>query len=642
MKRTLFMVVWLLQTPQAFVSSSCTIHNRFCKMNADPDHNEMTNELSITHPSKFAGADAPMTPTTSPLVGRASRRGVNSTTWLLPLDLHNVGATASNDSMSEGESAKVRPVNQNCGGDSLMPSRIQITLITSVVIGFSVRKAMSRRLRVVQASRMQCVATMIKYLATADKNILVRAQTTLCWFVRRWRTWAMARADRRHHKLWLFVASRNPPQSFVDGSISSSWSRSRVIVSWSYYSADASPFIPMHPIQRWMSHVHAGVSIQARKLQKLWRSARFRRAAHQVRAFGTLRRQRLESQAQQICNAIILDEARSWFEQSRNVTFAIEVLEYVALTRRFTFQARQLDERIRISSEERIARVHTLSPLWEDWQQTLLASQIAAECWRESKARHLLSVRSIMKLEALYKEAWFCVYQWVQESWMEISVTAMEAIASNAMVLGPSDLLDMNRRQSTHQKVAGKILRSVTSLIELNELVDMWYARLKHDEAVTVGGLVERHARLALRNKLLVNRPYEDALLDQERWHRALLVKHMINGSLITSHQRASVVPEGVVRQHSVRDRENESVFVSNPPTPHEAAWDETLLPLRSQSPSQLTKQPKFHTSTTPFTVKPPPDRPLRLGKDGFRMGVSKQLERAMSGRRSSSAVRRQ
>lgn len=580
----------------------------------------------------------------SPPMGRSSRRGVPTTTWVMSSDCLDVGTTVANNPSSS--SGPVVPTSPGTAPQHSLQAEMRI--IFRVVKSFEVRRALQVQ-RQVDRKR---VADLTVHLSLIDAGKLATAKNILKSFVKRWSAWAAARAAKKQHVLWLEEESRGPLRSLSTSEFAI-WSRPRMITSWTQFASPVSPFASLSPMQRWLANVHTATCKQTRSLQKLWRRSKLIRAARSIRSRQIFHQQQLLLQALYVRRCTAVDESRSWFERCREMYDVVEGLERSSIMSSFELQKQHVEHRLELARDECTARSSSLHTAWDRWCRVLREAEVLVESWRESKARHMLMVRSIMKLEALYKEAWFSRFHKEQECWFDMSASAVAAVASQAMILGPSTLLEARGvvgRGSSH-RVAGKLLLSVASVSELNELLDAWYARLRHDEAFAIGSIVERCARFSLRNKLLVDRPYEDALHDQERRHRALLVKQMIKGSLLTPFRPRS--SDGILSRSYMMEARREPLqekhaeggsFVANPTTPHTAVLhaqvdDKPVSCVRTETPEKPIESKRF--SEQPIAARSPhrpvmPTRPLRIGSDGYRTGVSKQLQRAMSGCRAS------
>ncbi|CUI15486.1 Hypothetical protein, putative [Bodo saltans] len=575
----------------------------------------------------------------SPLLGRTARRNAPAATWIVASDLLDVGATAANNHSSSSIHKVTEPFHQPA-----LPSQEESQTLARVVCGYQARKLLASQQQ--QANRnLRDVRNLASRISLIDTKILKNAYELLRRFSKRWRAWASGRASRERHENWLLSEGRTPLTSFEFPSDTIDWGRNRSIVSWTYYTAAPSPFLPMHPIQRWLAGAHTAACLQTRKLQKLWRRTQFRKAAFRLRGRVVAERTALQFRAFYVSRCAAVDESREWFEVCRLKTDSEELLGRAQLVHQFGTAKSHLLQRMKFQNDESARRHLDMVVLWEQWESEIRTGQQEVACWREANMRQLLRVRSLMKLEALYKEFWFGQYQDAMVRWFESSANAVIAIASNSMILGPADLIDHRSPFSRDgaKTVSGKLLSSMASIEALNELVDQWYMRLKHDETTEVGAIVDRCARVTLRNRLLIDRPYETLLQDQERRYRSILVKHMIKGSLLKQTRPSALslaAPEiSIHSQHSKVEADDFGVPVSNPTTP---GWSEGNITTTHSDNisygfaisgrSELRDGIAAHPPTQP-AARP---RPLRLGRDGFRTGVSKELQRAMSGCRDS------
>lgn len=583
-------------------------------MNDDHDHRDEAN---------FSSGE-------STLLGRNARRNAPVATWIVSTDHPDVGATAAH-------------------GNSTLPHQPhgwpEAHHLARVGKGYLARTKLFSTKRQVSKNQSS-IRELVQRISLMEPSALRNALTVLRRFSIRWRAWASARTNLRHHQDWLRGEGRSPIGTLTT---SSDLNRTRGIVSWTYYSASISPFTSMVPMQRWLAGAHKASCHQTRNLQALWRRTQFRRAAFQVRSRVVAARHALGLQAHFVARCCAVDEARAWNDICHNRTESEELAARHSLESRFQAQKLHLEERLQFEHNESATRERILSVSWNCWANSVCAAKSAIVMWRESSARDLLKIRSFMKLEALHKESQFNQYHDAMQRCFDNALSAVIAAASNAMVLGPSNLLDHRppslASRCSPRSVPGKLLSSISNFDALNELVDRWYARLMVDEASAVGEIVDRCARVALHNKLVVDRPYESALLDQERRYRSILVKQMIKGSLLT-HSSASLFAGAGIRPSSrdakVRSECDEGFSVANLATPVSSEFKNSHSDNASYgfAASGLSEHQQKVVVRPPEKTSHSKPRPLRLGRDGYRMGFSKELQRAMSGCRDSQTKR--
>lgn len=457
------------------------------------------------------------------------------------------------------------------------------------------------------------------------------------------------------------------------------WHRDRAVNSWSCFSAECSPFLPITPLRRWLRTTQKERSKHARTMQMMLRALwAGKAAAHTRKTLASQRRNFLLQEAKVRKSIMIAELNRCSDLQNYNIR-NVESITRATITEFQLNQHDLLECRLDLTKRERVERRLLLRPLWEEWAQSMLAAKALILQWRAMTFLGLFAVRSEMKLLALRKEQWLATSLEEAKDWFQTSCRAAIASFAGEMTLDTTDMIrfdvgyTVTGREVRRLRVQSDRLVACTSPEMLCSLVDVWYMRVRTEEDTLWTRLVESWSRRVLRERL-ERMPFEAALVDNARKQRAALVQHMLKAmnhkhSLETAASflkasRPSSAPSIKVTTLAVTEEAQSRPPVAtgrtfsfsgsrdglSPALSNSGASNPSFLNTAVGSPS-MTRSPlspfieqrtpllphllaKQESKTSNRSAPRPPSAPhrVKLGKDGFRQGMSPALQRAIGG----------